>query len=127
MKVFVLFALALELTTAFVILVPSKKVASRQQSFLKYAIVYPDDDEDGKKEDAVDPNSVAAAAMPSQGPTSEDQSQGSNAGPDSLDQYRDIDEFEADEVNKDLNVDAYDSAAGGIMSGFQLSSLCSDD
>jgi hypothetical protein len=51
-----------------------------------------------------------------------------NGGPGSLDGYSDYDEAaEFAGVDDDLNVDAYDSMAGGIRPGVQLSSLCSDD
>jgi hypothetical protein len=49
----------------------------------------------------------------------------SQFGPGSLDGYLDYDE--SAELDEELNIDAYDSMAGGIRPGFQLSSLCSDD
>lgn len=53
-----------------------------------------------------------------------------NAGPGSLQGYRDSEEMKMHSgIDDDLNVDAYDNMAGGIIPGVQLSAggLCGDD
>jgi hypothetical protein len=70
----------------------------------------PDDEEEEKNKKQA---TVQAKAETSQG------------GPGSLEGYSDYDEMA--ELDAELNVDAFDSMAGGIRPGFQLSSLCSDD
>jgi len=104
-------ALALESAAAFCIL-PSTNVAIAKHTFLKYAIVYPDDDDD-EKEDTKKSKEAAASQKSADGAVA------------SFEGYKDYDELS--EVTETLNVDAYDSMAGGIMPGQQLSSLCSDD
>jgi hypothetical protein len=103
-------ALTLESVSSFC-LVPSKVSTP---TFLRYTIIgNPDDDvTDSRKSDSSSPVAQATAATDQFG------------GPSSLAGYSDYDEQSAVD---ELNVDAYDNAAGGIVPGFQLSSLCSDD
>lgn len=110
---------SLESASSFAIL-PSKAAVTRSPFVvvLKYAIVYPDDDEE--PQDEIDPNSVAATTV-----VEAKQEVTEDAGPASLDTYQDYDEMQ--EVEGLLNVDAHDNEAGGIVPGFHLSSLCSDD
>ena len=103
-------ALALESAAAFCIL-PSTNVAVAKPTFLKYAIVYPDDDDDEPKDKK--PKEAAANQKSADGAVA------------SFEGFKDYDELA--EVTETLNVDAYDSMAGGILPGQQLSSLCSDD
>jgi hypothetical protein len=101
---------ALESATAFCNLPyrTTSQVVKQPVTFLKYAIVYPDDE--------IEEDTTPAEATPTQ-----KNSDGSVA---SFEGYKDYNELA--EVNQ-MNVDSYDNAAGGIVPGFQLSSLCSDD
>ena len=78
---------------------------------LCYQIVYPDDHENETKEET--PKASAAPQKTTDGAVA------------SFEGYQDYDETK--EANEMLNVDAFDSMAGGIIPGQQLSSLCSDD
>jgi hypothetical protein len=108
--------LALESATAFSIL-PCK--ATRTPTILRYNIVYPEDDEEPKQ--GVDPNSVqAATAKSAEAPSLRT----TDPNPGSLDEYRDFNELDGDD---EIAVDSYATEVGGIVPGFHLSSLCSDD
>jgi len=80
---------------------------------LRYTIIGPPPDDDDMENEQTSPKQQKAA-------TANDQ-----AGPGSLEGYRDYNELE--DVEEMLNVDAFDNKAGGIVPGFHLSSLCSDD
>ena len=105
-----LVALTFESVASFC-LVPCK---ASTPTFLRYTIIgNPDDDAAVDKKDETDSEvSEAATAVDQFG------------GPGSLDGYRDYDESGAVD---ELSVDSYKNEAGGIVPGFQLSSLCSDD
>ena len=106
----------LECATAFRPLLPSTKamIAKPTSSFLKYSIVYHSDEDD---------NEQKQEEKPQQDPRETQKSADGDVA--SFEGYSDYDEMK--EVTKHLNVDAYDSMAGGIIPGQQLSSLCSDD
>jgi len=113
MKYFaVLLFLVLESAAAFSLL-PYKTTPTRTPSLLKYTIIAPPDEADEQSEDRKDDTVVAKQATADQG------------GPGSLEGYHDYDEIKEQEDL--LNVDSFDNEAGGIIPGFHLSSLCSDD
>ena len=87
---------------------------------LKYTIIGGADDDAEPEKDpwAVDSGNSAQQNRSAQ------KSDAVAHGPGDLSGYSD--EYVEKEVD-DLNVDAYDSAAGGIMPGFNLSGLCGDD
>lgn len=108
-------ALALPLqSVASFCLLPCK---ASTPTFLRYTIIGNPDDEvldKDKKDDSRNSDSQAYKA------TATDQF----GGPGSLDGYKDYDELAAVD---ELNVDSFQNEAGGIVPGFHLSSLCSDD
>lgn len=83
---------------------------------LRYTIIAPPDDDDDKKSKEQQP---PVQQQQQQAVTTDNQ-----GGPGSLEGYHDYNELEDEDL---LNVDSYDNQAGGIMPGFHLSSLCSDD
>lgn len=110
--------IALESAKAFSILPP---MATRTPTFLKYNIVYPEDNKAPKH--GVDPNSVQAEVVA--GKSTEAHSlKKTDPNPGSLDDYRDFNELDGDD---EIAVDSYATEVGGIVPGFHLSSLCSDD
>lgn len=115
--------LALESATAFSIL-PSKTTTRTPTFLLKYAIIYPEDDD--KPKQGVDPNSVASVAdnKSKEAPKGGNGGNKSDPGPGSLDGYRDFNELDGDD---EISVDSYSTEVGTIVPGFHLSSLCSDD
>jgi hypothetical protein len=110
--------LALESAKAFSVL-PGR--ATRTPTFLKYNIVYPEDDEAPKQ--GVDPNSVQAAVVTGKS-TEAPSLKHTDPNPGSLEEYRDFDELDGDD---EIAVDSYATEVGGIVPGFHLSSLCTDD
>jgi hypothetical protein len=105
-------ALTLESVASFRLL-PGKAFTP---TLLRYTIIGNPDDEalDKDKDDSRNSDSQAYKA------TATDQF----GGPGSLDGYKDYDELAAVD---ELNVDSFQNEAGGIVPGFHLSSLCSDD
>jgi hypothetical protein len=82
------------------------------QSALRYTII-------GNPDEEVEEASPAAVAQPTA-------STDSRFGPSSLEGYSDYNERA--EFETELGVDSFSNkAGGGIMPGFDLSSLCSDD
>ena len=102
------------LSPAFVATRLSAATTTRQPTFLSYSIVYPDDDDDGEAE--------AQQQKPAPVQQTLKNADGAVA---SFEGY--VDYNEMDEITEVLNVDAYDSMAGGIIPGQQLSALCGDD
>jgi hypothetical protein len=91
-------------------------------TFLRYTVIGGVDEEE---EPEKDPWAVASSATSLTPKRSESaQTKTVAHGPGDLSGYSD--EYVEKEVD-DLNVDAYDSAAGQIMPGFNLSGLCGDD
>jgi len=125
MKLITFLSTAVVSTAAFspVTFVSKSTTLARIQTSIGYTIIGGIDDE----EPEIDPNSVQAAALPPLPTEARSTSavQGSKFGPGDLSGYSDsYDEKEA----ADLNVDAFSNeVTGGVMPGFQLSSLCGDD
>ena len=105
-------ALTLESVASFC-LFPSK---SFTPTFLRYTVIGNPDDETFLDKDKDSRNSDSQVSKA----TATDKF----GGPGSLDGYKDYDELAAVD---ELNVDSFQNEAGGIVPGFHLSSLCSDD
>lgn len=114
-----IFLSVLQVTTSFVPVAFTK----HSNLALKYTVIGGIDEPD---EPEIDPNSVGYSATPRKAQPVQKKSKVSAHGPGAdLSSYND--NYDDNEVSM-LNSDAYSNdVAGGIVPGFRLTSLCSDD
>ena len=127
---FILLCISFSTTIAFTYFVPSPYrivVPTSTTTSLPYTVIKGIDDDDGPED--IDPNSVGYR-NPSEMSSAADNSVDAPVGTVKDHAAPDFSEYNDDYEEKDddlLNVDAFSSAAGGVMPGFRLTSLSEDD